>query len=518
METICYLAWNRGLVRWNVGIFAMVVKQSQRPRPPSPTLWAIVHKISDAHWQQLKAYSQKFGKQSMYFQLLEALRSMPEYNPEAEKKDFGKSSLHTMRNQARKWLLRTAIKLGLYLGQAEGDVVGVDILIQWECFDDALDLIENARVLATAQGDHARLTRLYEQEIAIARTVYEGEERIEEMSRLALLAIESARQCSIAAEVRNSAIYYIEINKARFNLTGDFDLKVAQSYFKSAFYKQNIDSWPITIQIDKLHIDEWNHYIQAKLKESIAVSNKILALYNAHPEIRSIRKGDHARILFRLSGNNSEIGNGQQGKVVLDSFRLVDPLSEENRPYYLTFFIQALFHVGYNLGDYSLAKEGATTWMSHKEFLLSVPIESASITSMLYVCSYHLAVGNVQTARMILNLLEKVEDAIQPLWARELYRLFHIIILIEEGDDIGLVSYARKYQRKYKQDDAPTLGLMMLRLLRKPKHIYEPKSLLKSLPRLLEMLEIHHKANETAYLPFTFPIVHWAKVKLSRLK
>ncbi|MEY3443933.1 MAG: hypothetical protein RLZZ519_2214, partial [Bacteroidota bacterium] len=185
----------------------MVVKQkqSQRPRPPSPTLWAIVRKIGDDHWQQLKAYSQAFGKNSMYFRLFEFLREMPVYDPDAEKEAFSNVNLGAMRSVAKKWLLATAIKLRLYLGQVEGDILGLDVFIQWECFEDAFDLIENARVLAMEQGDHARLTRLYEQEIAIARTLYVGEERIAEMTRLALLAIESTKKHSVAAEVRNRA-------------------------------------------------------------------------------------------------------------------------------------------------------------------------------------------------------------------------------------------------------------------------------------------------------------------------
>jgi hypothetical protein len=498
----------------------MVVKQrqSQKPRPPSPTLWAIVRKVSDTHWQQLKAYSQAFGKKSMYFRLLEFLRAMPIYDPEAEKREFGNSSLHTMRGQAKKWLLRTAIKLGLYLGQAEGDVVGLDVFIQWECFDDALDLIENARTIATEKGDHASLTRLYEQEIEIARRLYVGEERIEEITLLVLLAIQNAQKHSIEAEIRNLTTYHIEINKYRFNLTGEFDLQAASSYFQSAFYKLNINKWPITLQIGKLHLDEWNYYIQMQQKESVAVAIQILDLYDQNPDIRRAHRADHAKVLLRICANSTELGNTQHREKVLRAFREVDPLLPENQGAYLTFFIHALFNVAYLGDDMSLAEEGAEIWESKKEHLLSLPVDSTSITSMLFVCSYYVVKADIHKARIILNLILKVEDAIQPAWAKEIFRVFHIIILIEEGDDVGLVSFARRYQRELDRLDANSLGVRMLKLLRRPLHVHRPKILANSLPKLIEMVAIHDKSNETAYKPFTYPIIKWALATLDRLE
>jgi hypothetical protein len=443
---------------------------------------------------------------------------MEVYDPEAEKEAFANVNLGAMRSAAKKWLLSTALKLGLYLGQVEGDVLGVDVFIQWECFDDALDLIENARMLATGQGDHARLTRLYEQEIEIARRLYIGDERIEEMTRLVLMAIESSKKHSIAAEVRNLTTFHIEINKYRFNSTGTFDLKSATSYFKSAFFKQRIDEWPITVQIDKLHLDEWNFYIQGKLKESVAVSIKILELYNANPSIRLTRKEDHAKILFRMSGNNAEIGNRRQGMIVLTAFRAVDPMSLENRDCYLAFFLQALFWMGYTIGEMSLAQESATIWEEQKEYILSQPIDSTAINSMLCVCSYRLAVGDIANARMVLNLLLKVEDHIQPVWAQEIFKLFHIITLIEEGDDVGLISFARRYKRQLKRLDKTSLGLKLLCLLQKPKHIHKPKSLLRLLPQVQILLEMHQISDDTTYRPFLYPLIQWSVRKQDTLK
>ncbi len=454
----------------------------------------------------------------MYFKLFEYLRAMPIYDPQAEKEAFANVNLGAMRSSAKKWLLSTAIKLRLYLGQIEDDILGLDVFIQWECFDDALDLIDNAKVIATAQGDHVRLTRLYEQEIAIARNLYVGEERIAEMTRLTLLAIESAKKHSIAAEVRNRAVFYIEINKYRFNLTGEFDLQTAADYFQSAFFKQDIEEWPTTLQIDKLHIDEWNYYIQAKLASSIAVSNKILELYNAHPSTRLNRKADHARILFRLSANNSEVGNGNKGKLVLDAFRSVTPASVENRDNYLAFFIHSLFHVGYNLGDFAIANEGATVWEEQKAYILSRPLDSTAIISMLFVCSYHLTIGDISKARLVLNLLLKVEDGIQPGWAQEVFMLLHILLLIEESDEIGLVASARRYKRKLKQLDSTSLGFKLIGLLSKPKYIFKPKSILTFLPPALELLERHQLSEETTFRPFLFPLIQWIRRKQATLK
>ncbi len=138
---------------------------------------------------------------------------------------------------------------------------------------------------------------------------------------------------------------------------------------------------------------------------------------------------------------------------------------------------------------------------------------------MLFVCSYYVAIADFHRARIILNLILRVEDSIQPTWAKEIFRLFHIIILIEERDDVGLVSFARRYQRELERLDAESLGLKMLKLLRRPLHIHRPKILANNtLPKLIEMLAIHDKSNETAYKPFTDPIMKWALATIDRSK
>ncbi len=188
------------------------------------------------------------------------------------------------RSSKRKWLLPQCVdKIGPR-AKAEGDVVGVDVLIlEWGCFDDALRLVQEERVIASKQGDHVRLTELFEQEIAIVRTVFNGAERIERMSLLAASASKSSELHSIEAEIRIQKILHIEIQKLRFELTGSFDLKATGQYFKSEFYKRKIAGWPIACQVEKLHIDEANHIYRLDVEKAIEVASKLSVIYDAQP-------------------------------------------------------------------------------------------------------------------------------------------------------------------------------------------------------------------------------------------
>jgi tetratricopeptide (TPR) repeat protein len=498
----------------------MVVKQRppQKPRPPSKTLWAIVHRISDAHWQQLKAYSQAYGKNSMQFRLMDFLREMPFYDPQSEKREFADCNLASMRHAAKRWLFRSAIKLGLYLGELQADVLGVDVYIQWECFDDAMDLIERAKALAVEQKDYARLTRLYQQELEIARKLYAGDDLIEEMERIGPLVIESAKLQSLGEELHNNAILFVEINKLRFNLTGIFDFQSAENYLRSEFHQQNIDDWPTNFQLQKLHIDESNHIFLDQFPKAIEVASRILEIYNTHDDIRAERKKDHAKILFRLSGINSKIGNLEQGLKVLEAFRAVDPVAEENREFYLIYFLHTLFKVGFDTGNMALAAEGATIWEDQKDFFVSMALDNTCIGTMLCVCSFHVANGDIQKARSVFSLLFKVEDMIQPIWAQAIYKLLHIIILLGEDDDIGLQSHGKNYKRQLRRHPSAALGLTILKRLCKPKHIYKPKSLLNVLPKVLEILILHQESDETSYKPFLAPLIHWGQSTLAKLE
>jgi hypothetical protein len=517
----CYLALNQESFAVNIGVSAMVVKQrpSQKPRLPSPVLWAIVHKISDAHWHLLEARSRATGKNPQYFRLLALLRSMELYDPAFEAQEFPKRELHPLRTNARKWLIAASIKLGLYANEVQGPVTEIDVLLQWECVDDALMMFEKAKEQAIAQGDHARLVRHCEQEIAIVKQMEMGEKRITRLAELSAEAIEGAKKMnSIEAEVRNQTVRYIEVNKYRFELHGEFDLQDCETYFKSRFHNQDISSWPILLQIDKLHIDEWTQYVIGDFPKSIAIAQQILARYNSNEEIRLIRPSDHAKILFRLCVNHSQLGNMEQSKKLLAAFRAVEPTALGTREYYLGFYLHALFKIGYDTRDLSLPAEGASIWEAHKTFLLSQAMDSTATISLLFVCSYHVAIGDISKARSVFSLLFKVEQAIQPVWAQALYRVLYIIILLEEGDETGLQSYGKRYKGHLKKLEAATLGLSIISKLAQPKNVYKPKSLSISLGKVLRLIQQHESTGENTYRPFLFPLMHWAERKLAKLK
>ena len=100
-----------------------------------------------------------------------------------------------------------------------------------------------------------------------------------------------------------------------------------------------------------------------------------------------------------------------------------------------------------------------------------------------------------------------------------IYRILHVIILLEEGDDTGLESYGKSYKRHLKPHmPAAALGLSVLGCLCKAKHLEDEKSLPFTLPILLEMLEREQNTEQTPYKPFIYPLIEWASRKLKVLQ
>jgi hypothetical protein len=270
--------------------------------------------------------------------------------------------------------------------------------------------------------------------------------------------------------------------------------------------------------LTKLHVDEWNYFILDRYHESIAVASQILAHYNIHPSICAIQQKDHAKILFRLINNFGVVGDLTQRSAFLHTFKSLDPMASANRDAYLSFYIHSLFQIGFDSEDMSLADEGALIWEANRDYLLQQPAESASIISMLFVCSYWIAKGEVSKGSSVFNLLYRQADAIKNVWAQAIYRILHIIILLEEQDERGLESYGINYKRHLKRMQGAELGLAIVSILSRSRLLEGATQLKLVLQEVLDLLQRHQASSETSYKPFLFPLILWAKRKEAGLK
>jgi hypothetical protein len=500
----------------------MVIEQksSRKPRRPSPTLWVMTHKLNDDQWRELKAYSQAYGKQTMQFKLLEFLRAMPTYDPEAEKRQFSNCNLISMRSVAKNWLIRTARTLGFYTHEVEQHCLDVGVLIQWKMYDVALEFIEEAKQKAIDQEEFGWLGKIYEQEMAVVRAHYQGDFQTAELLRLNGLAVDNLKWQMLGMEVEEFGIRSRETNKNMFISTGMFDERIARNYFDSEFFHRPIDSWPITIQIQKLRIDEANYYFLGDRTGASASAEKILALLNGYSSIRSKLVLEHLSLLFRISAYYFDLRNKKGVEKVITAFKQLAPSTAACKEAYWGFYLHTLCRYGFESENLSIALEGVTVWDQHRDLLMSSPINMTTLTSLLYVCSYHVAVRNIALARDTFNTLYEFSSSIRGLSVEGVYKILHLVILLEEDDDRGLESYGASYKRHLKpsmNSDSTNPFYTIVTGLSKRTNLSKAFSLGMELKSLKQQLIHYHQSTATTFKPFTFAFIQWVEGKLKAL-
>lgn len=495
----------------------MDVKQGKpkKGRRPSPRLWGMVHGLTDDEWRQIKAFSEVYGKGSQQFRLLEFHRHLDSYDPDLEKETFSGVALTSMRNTARRWLVRTAARLAFYLTELEELTMDVDLLLRWGYHDVAMEHIAEAKQLAAAQEEFAWLARLLKQEIAVIKAVYHGVERTQALEKVAGEAIANARLLVLEAEIEAHEIRYMENIRSKFAETGLIDDQSGGDYFQTKLYQDSMEAWPVSFQIRKLKIDDLNHYFIGHTTDAIQSATQILHLFSRHEVMRRKMADEHGKCLYRLFAYYSEIHDYAGSRRVLMMMRDCEPSTPEKRDIYLSFYIYMLFGIGFIQRDWSLAVEGARQWEEHRNYLESRPSMRMRAVVLLHVAAYYIAIGQNEPAKRLVAQLMGNDAANMYLPYSAMWRIQHLVTLIDDADVRGLESYGTNYKRHLKRHlPAATPAITIVSLLTRPSNLDSKEKLHTMLTELLEVLNTYEQSDEFTYKPFIYPLIRWAESRL----
>ncbi len=501
--------------------FAMVVKKvmPKGGRKSSPTLWSMVRGLSDDEWRQMKAFSMVYGKGSLQFRLLGLLRSMEVYDSGAEKAAFEGHALNSMRNTARKWLLRTACRLAFYKTEVCERVLDVEVLLRWGYHEFTLEHIEEAKQLATEQEEYTWLDMLLHQEITVTKLLYEGEDRSHRIQAISAKAVGNARMLVLKAEIEGMVAKYLEHGRNKLLMSGNYDSEIAQEYFKSNFYRQSIGHWPISFQIQKLRIDEALHYFSGNVADAAKVAEQILAHTQALERIRAGQTEEQSRIMFRLSAYYTDLGEKAKLMGIIARFRELLATSSPFRMNYLRRMIVALFHAAFDYDLQELAVEGHHLWNENQEFLRAMPHDIIGMRAIHLACASHLAMGRIGDARKLFAQASTFSDSVPNATMQCIHRFFHLMILLDEEDDRGLESFAKNYKRYIKQLLPSRIGsaaLAILVILGKTSNLEGQAKMRNSMKSLIGSLSSLQNSKETNFKPYIFPMIKWAERHLKR--
>lgn len=431
----------------------MNVKKSQsgRRRGPSTFLWQVVNKIDDSSWQRLNAFSDVYGKNSLQFRLLDFLRTLPVYDSKLEKEEFAHCDLYSLRNAAKKWLFRTSKQLGI--GSTEIDELYSDaqLAIKWQDFESGLEFNSSAKILANEIEDFVSLSRLLLQEQTLVKLFYSGESRTSEMLRVNNEIQANLLNLEALAQLSDFSSRYMERVRNRLASTGTLDSELTHEYLRTSFHNSDWTSRPISLEIGKYRIDEFFYYAIKDYRMASQVASSACELYRKKDSLRANDKESFPNILARLGTYYVKLEDLPNALRIAEEFEAARATSGEYSQLYLERHIFVLFQIAIDLNQIEFANRVFTLWKEYEEFIESTPLHPQSGMLALYFAMLNLARGNTNEALQMWKVSRKVDLKTTHSAAMHMEFIVHLILLLEDNDELGLESNARNYKRKLKK-------------------------------------------------------------------
>lgn len=493
-------------------------------RKSSPTLWAIMHILSEDEWQAIASLAVLHHKDTLQFRLLTLLRSMEVYDPVAEKEAFKENDLRSLRKAAKRWVIRAAGWVGINQTEISQQAMDVDVLFAWGFHDDLEEFISEAKQLANDREEFAWLAVLLRKEVKAATLLFQGEERIDKVGGVMRESIEVGRLLALEAEIDHQHVMLVDRIRHDLLTNGTFDKRLAESYLYGSFHRQGIDGWPVSFQIKKLRIDEAIHYFMGDPKEASIVAERMLPLIVRLDEKRQEQSEEYPKCMFRLSAYYTEIGSEPNVIQIVDRFRELAFENAEIDHSYLQRLIYLLFHAAFQFDKPLFADEAYRIWNTHFDLLNRNSKEGIRFTVLLYVLAFQLSREDSKAARATFGLVSEVAKDFPHLIYQSLLRIFHMMILIDEQDDRGLQSYGKNYKRHLKaflkrehESLVALAGLEIVTLLAKESNLHGASKLAKTLSKLILCLNKLKEEGDMNFTPFATPMTHWAELKRKSL-
>ncbi len=490
-------------------------------RKPSKSLWVMVRGLTEEEWRVISAWAVVYSKNPLQLRLLTLLRSMEEYSHAIEKLTFESNDLKSLRHATKRWLIRTATRLAFYTTEVSGQVLDVGTLLRWGIHDEILEFIAEAKHTAKTQEEFGWLALLYEYELRAVKIIFEGDERTDRVAAVAHEAIENGKLVTLKAEIEHQSALYLEKGRNTLLTIGKFDHGLAATYFKSKFYRQSIDNWPISLQFQKLRIDEAIHYFMGESGLAARAAEKSFSLLERLESTRQSRIDEVPKCLFRLAAYYTELRNEPKMLNTIETLR-IRAKSDLTFPYpYLRRFVHVLLRTSFVFEFPALSVEATRVWWEKKDVFDSIPKDAVRFETLLFLCAYYISIDNLQAARETFTLASEVSETFPYPAYQAVYKLLHLIILLDEQDERGLKSYGKNYKlhlkallTKDKDSIVASTALEIAMLLCKESNLEGKPKLNVSLKKLRERLTEYQLSNENSFHPFVFPILKWVELRL----
>lgn len=454
-------------------------------RGPLPNLWEMVHRVPEDQWRRLKAFSEVYGKGSLQFRLVELLRSMKAYDPALEKAAFSENDLDSLRRSARRWLVRTGQRLGFASNEVEEQQDDVQMLMVWGHYREAHKYIKEAKRLAVSQEDFLAIASLLERERAVARELFKGDELTGELQRISTEARQNLKHIGMATEMAEFTATMLEPVKNKLISTGELDRVAVEGYFHSQAFGIEVDSLPVTVQVEKLTLDEFFFNQAGDFASAELRATRIADLLIGHPAILKRFPDQLSKVLRRLAAFRAKLGHVEKAIEVVEMFEAQEPFAEDRREHYLLRYLFVLFQLAIDCRLPELASKAVRGWEGQRDYVLSLPGDELRSVTLLCMAWFHVGRGEIGEARRLFQALQTPQVVLSRILYQAMLAILHLVLMFEEADSRGLESIGLNLRRKLRPslpDDSPVL--LIFTVLRGQTNLINPEIRKKSLRQL----------------------------------
>ncbi len=386
-----------------------------------------------------------------------------------------------------------------------------------------MEFIAEAKRNAIVQEEYAWLAQLHKYELRAIKMIFEGDERTDRVIAVSYEAMENGKFVSLEAEIAYQSALYLEKGRNALLSTGKFDTELGTKYLQSKFCRQRIDSWPVSFQIQKLRIDEAIHYFLGDPAQAAVCAEKLLLLSKRLEAIRQRNSEYHVKCLFRLVAYCTEVGNQQRVVAILDEFRRCVSVESDYKHLYLLRLPATLLATSFMFELSELAAEGLQIWKGHADTFLGSPVDAVRFETMIYICAHYLAIGNTQAARETINRATEVEKKFPYIAFQTVLRVLHLMILLDEDDEIGLQSFSKNYKRHLNaylkgtpDSTVAKAGMQIVMILAKESNLESKEKRLVSMEKLRDLMDSFENSKEITLKPWNYAIRKWAELRIKQ--
>jgi hypothetical protein len=483
-------------------------ERTRRPgeRMPSRKLNEMINQLTDHEFADLGDLRDAEEKDAAFWRLTIWHRGRNPYDPDEEKAAFDAYNLYGLRKSAIKNITEGMQRIRFGLPRELESFAQDKASHSLEVLDQTLRLIASAKEFATCRTYFGRTAALLKLERRLVKRLLESDPLKANLRRILLEERRNKASIAFKEEIEHYQTY-LQPLKSQYASKGFVNTEPIQAYYRTAFAKMEIDSYPAKLRMEKLRIDETFAYLGEQYTQACEFAERIYAL---HLEYSGLSPMEHAKLLWRLISYYDVLKDEEKSLRVLSYFEEVEPEKPENQRIYLWKYLFLMLGFALDTENPELADEAVVIFERNATAILEGSGQKEYLLLLISLLTYYLGQHDIKRANAMFGRIYQIKEKITRLLYGVQYRIAHLQLLFENNEESSLRLFARNYERFFISNlpfCAPALEILLF--LRKQIKIENQGIFDEKRKVLTEKLQTWQNGKETHNSLWYGPFLNW---------